>query len=166
MVLKLSFKPSWNIGYTTKDHLCIDLDNTSFFKVYNLVKMIMSEYPNVGDCLILSSSYQKQVLKWNYPPCQNMMLKVKRDNFHVIFDNFIGYEMCCKIIENLAYLGVINEQYIRIREMRNDMTIRVSKTECVEYTKRKPMIIGYVLNENTKKRDKGIDAFIALYRVA
>lgn len=158
-------KPCWNIGYTTKEHLCIDLDNTSFFNVTQLIKIIMLHYPQVGHALIMVSSMPKQVEKWNYPPEKTPIFRRSKYNYHVIFNNFIGYESCCKIIETLAFLGIINEQYVRIREMRNDMTIRTSKTVCVTHVKHKPYPIDFIFNYNCKKEDNGITQFMKLWKI-
>jgi hypothetical protein len=157
-------RPDWNIGYTTKEHLCLDLDNTSFFKVSNLVRMIMQHYHEVGNALILVSSRPFFNGKWIYPPYNVPQFKVQKHNYHVIFNNYIGYENCCKIIETLANLGIINEQYVRIRQMRNDMTIRTSKTECVGHTKHKPYPIEFVVNQWCKKEDFGISDFMLLLK--
>ena len=149
-------KPDWNIGYTTRNHLCIDLDNASYYKVRSLVNLLMCSYPEIGDCIIMQSSTVNQIERWIYPVQQQPRKQVKRDNYHVIFNNFLLYETCCRIIETLAFLGVLNEEYIRIREMRNDMTLRVSKTVCVEYTKPKPVFIEYIQNRKSNNRGQGI----------
>jgi hypothetical protein len=151
--------PTWNIGYTTRNHLCLDLDNTSYFKVKSLVNLLMCSYPEIGDCIILLSSSGKLKLKWNYPPCKMPTLTVKRENYHVVFNNNLPYETCCKIIETLAFLDVISEEFIRIREMRNDMTLRVSKTVNATYTKPKPLWMEYVYNYNCKEKGKGISNY-------
>lgn len=40
-------------GYTTKEHLLVDLDNCSLRKALCIAKMIMKDYPDVGDCLVV-----------------------------------------------------------------------------------------------------------------
>ena len=159
---QLHIKPCWNIGYTTKEHLCIDLDNTSFFKVRRLALMIMKDYPQIGNCLIVKSSYQKLRETWVYRVMEGMKKVVKRHNYHLVFNNFIGYNKCCEIICNLADLGVINEQYTKIRQMRNDMTLRTSKTVCVGYVKQAPEIIELLPNIYNKKEDTGIKDYSEL----
>lgn len=178
-------RPDWNIGYTTREHLCIDLDNTSYFKTSLLVDMIMQEYPEVGHAIILCSSTSTQktrtkelrwstnqdlelredenINRWIYPPNSLPVKRVQRDNYHVVFNNFIGYEKCCKIIETLALLSVISEAYIKIREMRNDMTLRVSQTVNMQYTKPKPKMLKYVINPYTTRQDEGIESYMHLY---
>lgn len=156
--------PEWNIGYTTKEHLCLDFDDTTYYNVYQLSSMLIADKPEVGSALILCSSEGKQSERWIYPVLQNMHKYVNRHNFHVIFNGFIPYEESCKIIECLASLDVINKEYVRIREMRNDMTIRVSQTQCVLKTKPKPMILGYIFNPSDKQEKGGIYRFMRLYK--
>jgi hypothetical protein len=122
----------------------------------------MSSYPEIGDCIIMQSSTVKLIERWIYPVRQQPQKRVKRDNYHVIFDNLLPYETSCKIIETLAFLDVIHKEFIRIREMRNDMTLRVSKTVCVEYTKPKPVWIEYIQNKQCKTDGKGIYLYTRL----
>lgn len=149
-------KPDWNIGYTTKNHLCLDFDNTTYFKVRSIIKLLMASYPDIGDCIILESSSPKQREYWSYPPNSPICKRRKAQNYHAVFNNFVTYERSCHIIETLAFLGVLNEEYVRIREMRNDMTLRVSKTVNVEYVKPKPVFLEYIQNHNCNTNGKGI----------
>ena len=161
-----SGQPDWNIGYTTRQHLCLDLDDTTFFHASRLVQMVMQQYPEVGNALLLCSSRPKYAEKWVYPPGKNMYIKRRRHNFHAVFNNFIGYEACCQIIANLAHLGVLNEQYIKIREMRNDMTIRTSSTANVDGVKPKPYIVDFVYNYRSRENGNGIRLFMALLKAS
>lgn len=152
--------PAWNIGYTTRHHLCLDLDNTSINKVFGLTKMLQEYYPYVGDALIMVSSMGTLKQKYTYPPGSLLQLKTARNNYHVIFNNFIDYKLSCHIIETLAYLGVINIEYIRIRSMRNDMTLRVSNTVNMDYTKPAPYPLGFVINEHCDIEDGAIFIYL------
>lgn len=160
-----NLKPDWNIGYTTQQHLCIDLDNTTYYKVRCLVNMLMKNYTDIGDCVIMRSSTKQQAETWIYKPIKQLIKKVVLHNYHLIFNNLVGYERCCHVIETLAHLGVINEEYVKIREMRNDMTLRVSETVNVEYVKPKPVFIEYIQNPYCKKDGKGIYLYARLRRV-
>lgn len=160
---KHNVQPCWNIGYTTREHLCIDLDNTSKRKVFGLVELIMQYYPCVGHCLILKSSSPSFKYVVKYVHGEGIKMLTTRHNFHVIFDNIIGYDECCHIIETLAHLGVINEEYIRIRRFRNDMTVRVSKTVLLDTVKEAPTPVAYVQNGMEKKRGEGIDRYLNFY---
>jgi hypothetical protein len=154
--------PDWNIGYTTREHLCLDLDNTSFFKTENLVKLLMCQYPFLGDALIMCSSKPK--LRISYRPDTILVpnMKVRRHNYHVIFNNSIDYEMSCKIIEALAELDVIARDFTRIRQMRNDMTLRVSRTVNMQHTKPAPTLEKYVVNPHAINRGDGIMRYMTL----
>lgn len=149
-------KPDWNIGYTTRNHLCIDLDNTTYFKVRSLISMLMAQYPELGDCVILQSSTNSQSEFWRSSPFSSPVKVRTAQNYHVVFNNYVPYEFSCHIIETLAYLGVLNAEYVRIREMRNDMTLRVSKTVCVEKVKPAPKFIEYMQNKGCATNGKGI----------
>lgn len=155
--------PTWNIGYTTRDHLCLDLDNTSYYDVTRLVKLIMHSYPETGDAIILLSSKGKYAAKMNYRPTGEKVFLVKRNCYHAIFNNIIPYERSCQIIETLAELDAIPRDMVRIRTMRNDMTTRVSKTVNCYFTKSKPDLLCYVHNGYTKIRGFGIELFMALF---
>lgn len=156
-------KPDWIIGYTTRKHLCIDLDNTSFYKVAKLVYMIMQNFSCVGCCLIMESSTCQYSQKLFYHPLKPIETTTKRANYHIIFDNKIPYETSCKIIETLAVLGVINKEYVRIRQFRNDMTIRTTKAEYTTGTKPAPKISMLLPNIHTKKMGNGIESFLKFY---
>lgn len=158
----MSRPPQWNVGYTTRRHLCLDLDNTTFTKVCGLVKMIMRDYPQVGNCLIVKSSNGNLRQKVCYMPRKLPYLKTWRENYHAVFSGIIPYEESCRIYEALAYLGVVNEQYVRIREMRNDMTLRVSKTENVTYTKPCPVPLTFIINPVDSSEEDGILLYLQL----
>ena len=145
--------PDWIIGYTTRDHLCLDLDNTSLSKVLRLVQILMQEYPHVGDAVILGSSTRKLFFKVTHPPFSTPQLRVGRNCYHVVFDNYIPYEESCVIIETLAHIGVLNEEYVRIREMRNDMTLRVTKSVLMDETKPAPVPLLIVCNPLSARHD-------------
>lgn len=156
--------PDWNIGYTTRSHLCIDLDDTTLSKVYGLIDLLLKNYPEIGNCLILESSTRKLSIKWRIMPGFDMSPIVRRNSYHLIFNNLMSYSECCDIIIVLAELDILNHEYVRIREMRNDMTIRVSKTELTDGTKQKPKIVDCVQNKYCKKDGNGIRLFLALYK--
>lgn len=160
-----SRNPDWVIGYTTRDHLCIDLDNTSVNKVFVLTKMIMKDFPYVGNAVILETSARRLFVKVNYPPLKTACFQTARNNFHVVFDNWISYEESCRIIETLARLDVINEEYIRIREMRNDMTLRVSKSVLMDETKPSPVPLLFVINRWCDRHDFAMGQYLRFLAV-
>lgn len=158
--------PDWVLGYTTRNHLCIDLDNTSYPKVLGLVQMIMKYYPYVGHACIMLSSTRKFKQQINYTPPNGLRVQTVRNNYHVIFDNFISYEASCKIIETLAHLDVIDKEYIRIREMRNDMTLRTNKTVLTTGIKDAPKFLCWIKNIHERKKGYGIDQYLRFYLVS
>lgn len=158
-------KPHYNIGYTTKDHLCIDFDDASFYHVCKLCELLIHEYPYIGSVLILQSSKRKLSEKWIYPVLRSPKKYINKDSYHAIFNTIIDYEESCRIIETLALLDVLDEAYVRIREMRNDMTIRISETVNTLYVKPKPIIVHYIHNKHDKEMFGGIYRFLRLYKL-
>jgi hypothetical protein len=126
--------------------------------------MLMIDYPEIGHCIINQSSKATKPSIPTYRETQHLMLMPKRDNYHIIFNNEIGYNKCCEIIECLANLGIINEEYVRIRQMRNDQTLRVSKTVCTDYVKPTPKFCEFVLNPYTKKEGNCLMQYMALLK--
>lgn len=156
-------KPLLIIGYTTKEHLCLDLDGTSPYRARALAKLIIDNWPTVGDCLIMQSSHGtgKMVLKGNGEGITRET--VDRDNYHLIFDNLIGYDQSCRIIECIAACDIINSEYIRIRYMRNDMTLRVSSSILTSNEKPAPVPVDYVSNDHSEKGDGKIGEYLDFY---
>jgi hypothetical protein len=154
--------PDWNVGYTTREHLCLDLDNTSYFKTHHLTLSLMREYPFLGDALILCSSTRKLNTCLRYRAGSPVQVWTVRNNYHAIFNNRIDYEMSCKIIETLAELDVIARDFTRIRQMRNDMTLRVSPTVNMQHTKPAPTLEKLVVNPYAINRGDGIMRYMAL----
>lgn len=154
--LQSDSKPAWVFGYTTREHLLLDLDNTSYIKVRYLIDLIMQDYPYVGDCIILLSSQPEYLEKWNYPFLEQPKHITKRHNYHAVFNNIIEYEKACHIIEILAELDAVNHDYVNIRTMRQDMTLRTSKIVNVEHVKPRPVFIEYIQNPYCKTDGQGI----------
>jgi len=63
-----------------------------------------------------------------HPEHHNNGVKLRRtcSSYHLIFSSPIGYDKCMAIIECLAALDVLNEDYVNIRRFRGDMTLRVT----------------------------------------
>jgi hypothetical protein len=60
----------------------------------------------------------------------------KASNFHLVFDNSIGFNLCVTIQHLLVSLGILQYEHIALRKNMGDMTLRVSET--VESTGIKP----------------------------
>uniref|UniRef100_A0A6M3X511 Uncharacterized protein n=1 Tax=viral metagenome TaxID=1070528 RepID=A0A6M3X511_9ZZZZ len=139
------------LGYTTRRHLILDLDNTGLEYAERMAYMIMREWPGVGDCLILQSSdYQDEVRlaynKWGRP-----LVIHDRPNYHLVFDNIIGYNTAAHICRVLAGLGVLEEDYDKIREFRGDMTLRVSRAVMMDHVKPLPVECLFLHNRHTER---------------
>jgi hypothetical protein len=149
------------IGYTTRRHLLLDLDDTSLEKARRLADLIIDEWPEVGDCLILQSSVALLSVRLRYSWNNWPWISVTRPGFHLVFDNCIGYNKACRICETLAGLNVLERDYLRIRTFRGDMTLRVSEAALSTGAKPAPEPVEYLINTAQKWRDRKIDEYLA-----
>lgn len=158
-------KPHPIIGYTTRRHLIIDLDDTTLTKTMKLVDMIMKEYPEVGSCLILLSSKGRDRLRIKYSNYQRPYHKRDRLNLHLVFNNLIGYNKACRIIGTLAGLFILDKDYLKIREFRGDMTLRTTpKINMMSY-QGYPEELAYVVNPYSKKIGNYIKKYLRFLAV-
>lgn len=134
------------LGYTTRRHLILDLDNTGLDYAVRMVRLIMNEWPRVGDCLVLESTTQPDQVRLAYNKWGRVLVIHDRPNYHLVFDNLIGYNAAARICRVLAGLGVLEEDYDKIREFRGDMTLRVSPAYLWEQTKPAPREAAYIYN--------------------
>jgi hypothetical protein len=148
------------IGYTTRRHLLLDLDNTSEDKVNWLANMIMDEWPEVGDCLVLCSSESPLQVELKYSWDNRPWIRVTRSNYHLVFDNIIGYNKACKIIETLEGLNILQRDYSKIRAFRGDMTLRVSEAALSTGVKPAPKKVMWILQMGNKMHDRMIDEYL------
>lgn len=148
------------VGYTTRSHLLLDLDDTTFEKAYRLSYKIMRQWKIVGDCLIVKSSDNTLKIELRYSWNNKPYVKVERDNYHLIFNNRIGYNNCCKICETLAHLNVLERDYMRIRTFRGDMTLRASPAILMKGTKPTPRPVMRCLNLKSERQDGMIDVYL------
>lgn len=149
-----------NVGYTTRRHLLLDLDKTRLDKVVKLTRMIMSQWPEVGDVLILRSSEGSGRIDLKYDNYQRPYHKRDGDSFHLVFNNSIGYNKCCRIIEALAGVHILNRDYAKLREFRGDMTLRISPSVLSTGVKPAPVIITGILNKSEKREGTGIADYL------
>ena len=116
-------------GYSTSQHLLLDLDNTTVSKVEKLVTIIQHEYKDVGSALIVESSPPKTA-DIHLQHCTGLHRSIQRrqlGNYHVIFSNRLSWNRIMKIVRTLAELQILNKDYVKIRGFRGDLTLRVSK---------------------------------------
>ncbi len=129
------------VGYTTQEHLLVDLDKCSWLKAQAVAKMIMRQWPVVGDCLIVRSS---------------------PFHFHLVFDNQLDWDTIVRIIETLADLGIVEEKYRQVRHFRRDLTLRVSDKigEQRNYPVPQPKLI--LQHRGSDSRYKGIQRYLQI----
>ena len=97
------------VGYTTKEHLILDLDKAhTLYATEKLVRLIQSEYSDVGDCLISQSSH---------------------DGYHCIFDDQLAWKRIMQISATLTGLQIVNRNFTKVRTFREDLTLRISSID-------------------------------------
>lgn len=156
--------PNPVLGYTTRRHLLLDLDNTSLSKVTKLARAIMDGWAKVGDCLICRSSHKDYFVRTEYYGDNRPFTKRRSDSYHLIFDNGIGYNLCVKICEALAALGALERDYVKIRKFRGDMTLRTSPTVLMADIKPPPAPVHMIYNDQTKREDGYIWQYLSFLR--
>lgn len=154
------------LGYTTRRHLILDLDNSTLEKTIRISKLIMRDYNKVGDCVIMRSSKGSGKEYLRYTRMGRALRIYKRDNYHLVFDNGIGYNTSCRICAVLASIGILNKDYVRIREFRGDMTLRVSSSILLAGNKPVPVQVAYVHNPYTLRKDGWILYYLRCLNIA
>ena len=128
-------------GYTTQDHLMLDLDRLGFYKAWHIVRMVQRDYPDVGMALLVHSS------RWHY---------------HVVYNNRIGWERIVKIIEDLAALGIVEPNYLNVRSFRRDLTLRVSAKHGEQRDRQVPEPVMLLNVQGRKDPFDGIKSYLKL----
>ena len=153
-------EPDLIIGYTTRRHLLLDLDRTTLTKVAMLTRMIMAQWPEVGDALILRSSEGSGRIDTRYDNFHRPYHRLDGDSYHVVFDGLIGYNKACRIIEALAGVHILNRDYVKLREFRGDMTLRVSPQVLTSGVKPAPEPVHLISNSHTNLRGGYIQQYL------
>lgn len=159
-------KPNIVMGYTTRKHLLLDLDNTVLSKVVLLVSLIQEYKKKVGDCLIVLSSMGSHRQRIRYSRLGRPLVVRELNNYHLVFDATIGYNSCCHIISTLAGLYILNRDYLKIRTFRGDMTLRVSP--CIQLNRSKPVPqpVYYCQSKHPYERGGNIDKYLSMLKDA
>jgi hypothetical protein len=157
-------KPSSVQGYTTRRHLLLDFDHRSREQVFGLTRLIHESYPELGGYIILKSSEPKRPGNvWlNYR--QGCFAFRKKGRYHIVFDNDVGYEKCCTIIETLVTLDILDRRYGDIRKFRGDMTLRVSGRVESWGVIPKPQIVAGFMDITKWGGFSGIEEYLRMYR--
>lgn len=153
-------------GYSSRTHLLLDLDHTTLSKVKLLVKLIMREFPKVGDALIILSSKHNPLYKWIYTPNTTPKQTYIGNCYHVVFDNQIGYNSCDYILRLLTDLGIFTKIADKLRGLRRTMTLRISPKIKRIGIDPCPKPISIIKNEHTSRHDYMIAEYLACLKVA
>lgn len=132
------------VGYTTQDHLLVDLDNCSEDKARIIANKILDEYPYLGDCLLVKSS---------------------DGHYHLIFDDLVKWETLVRIIEVLADLGIVQKNYAQVRTFRRDLTLRISEKQGVDRYRPPPQPIEIIRVSHDCNRHYGITKYVYYLRM-
>ena len=152
------------MGYTTREHLLLDLDETTFLKAVSLAEQIQQSWPCVGDCLILQSSIPSKKSYLKYDENGRPWEKWVYQNYHLVFNNYIGYDKSVAIIDTLVGLDALQPEYKEIRLFRGDMTLRVSPKWLTHRTIPSPTTKLYLPNGESTENDKGIKNYVAVLK--
>lgn len=154
------------MGYSTRLHLLLDLDNTTVSKSILLTKDIIRLYPYVGKALILQSSTRSLLETWLYIPERTIRKVRKQDCYHVVFDNKIGYNTCDRILRELTGLQVFSKIADKLRGLRRCMTLRISPKIKRDGIDPCPMPLILLDNIYTSKVDSMIEVYLQYLRMA
>jgi hypothetical protein len=155
-------KPALIVGYTTRRHLLLDLDNTSLGKACAMARHIMHSWPEVGSCLVVQSSERPVTVKLKYSWNNRPWIKVERSNHHLIFDNTVGYNKIAIICETLGVLNVLEGSFIKMRKFRGDLTLRVSPSVLSTGVKPAPRPIVGLRNPESSRADGMIAEYLRI----
>lgn len=159
-------KGSLIIGYTTQQHLLLDLDKTTLNQAIYITKLIQQVYPDVGNALILESSPPPKHTRTLYQHYGSYIKIQYKPNHHVVFDGLIGYDKCCKIIFTLVDLNILPEEYRDIRSWAGNMTLRVSPKPFTDRTVPAPTYAISILAQRAYANHGGIDRYIEVNAAA
>ena len=152
------------IGYTTREHLILDLDNTSLHHVLGLANILMKDYPEIGNVLIMRSSKQEKEYGTRINRHGIPRHNFRKECYHLITDNIIGYRRCVEIIFTLVDLGILESAYKRIRMFRGDMTVRVSPMILSSGIKEAPICMRFLENPYNPVSQGKIKDYLGLLR--
>jgi len=141
------------------------LDDTGLPMAMRIAKLIQENWPEVGDCLILQSSWAPLRVELRYSWNNWPWIKVTRPSHHLVFDGLIGYNKCCRICEVLAGLRVLPKAFMEIRGFRGDMTLRVSSAPMRDKERPAPMVVARVQAPIPGHRGGYIEEFINLKKI-
>jgi hypothetical protein len=86
--------------------------------------MIMREWPEVGDCLIV---------------------RCAADSHHLVFSSRISWSKISRILDVLCGLKILEKDYMKIRKFRKDLTLRISPKVTEDKNRGTPIPVAYLL---------------------
>lgn len=134
----MAFDSCLVVGYTTQDHLLVDLDRCSYSRAKSIAITIMTEWTELGSVLLVRSS-----------PL----------HYHLIFDKRVAWERLVHIIEVLADIGYVQKNYAQVRTFRRDLTLRISEKKGVDRLRPVPEPICIIHHSYTDVPSHGIRAY-------
>jgi len=159
-------EPRIIIGYTTNEHLLLDLDHTSLYKVTKLVQLLQYNYPELGNVLVMRSSIEQKEPYTRINRKGIPIERVPKISFHVIFNNSTGYAKCRDIIETMVTLNILPREFRLIRAKRGDMTLRVSPATLSDRVKPAPTPWRTIPSPYNGKQDGMIKQYLAFLYAA
>jgi len=127
-------------GYTTKQHLLLDIDEQPLSRVVKLADMLQKEYPQLGDYIILKSSIE---------------------SYHIVYGSFVPWKLIINIIDMLWQLGIIEKEVRDVREFRGDLTLRISPRTLTTGEQPTPEIVHTSIQDPlSEERVKGIRHYL------
>jgi hypothetical protein len=155
-------KPALIVGYTTRRHLMLDLDNSSLSKVCGIARAIMHSYPEVGSCLVVSSSDRPLEVELKYSWNNQPWIKRTGSNYHLVFNNDVGYNKIATICETLGTLNILEGSFMKMRKFRGDLTLRVSPSVLTTGVKPAPVPIVGLRNKEATREDGEILEYLRI----
>ena len=140
----LTYDSKLVVGYTTQDHLLVDLDNCSLSRAKYTCRMLQTEWPFLGDILVVRSSPQ---------------------HYHLICDDFVEWEKLVHIIEILADLCIVQRAYATVRTFRRDLTLRVSPKHGIDRYRPSPEPCFLCRIEHICNGHQGINKYLDLLQI-
>jgi len=131
-------------AYTTTRHLLVDLDKVSAFQSRGLARMLIEQYPGLGDCLVVR--------------CGDY-------SHHLVFDNILPFEYLNRVILLLWDLRIVNDEVLYFREQRGDFSLRVSQKLTENTDKTCPQPVFYLSNNMTQQKDSMIREYLKLLSI-
>ena len=125
-------------GYSTQDHLLVDLDNCSLWQAEQIAKMIIQEWQTVGDCLVVESS---------------------SNHYHLVYDSALNWQQIYDITQTLGTLGIVEKNFMWVRELRHDLTLRISPKKYRDKTSPTPLPV-MLIGENEPEKSYGIHKYL------